>query len=81
MVHDLDPRIEPRRFIGESGRRISRGVVDDDHLVVPDRACGEKFLTQFGRCVQRSLQVLLFVPHREKHGETAEAWRRHRRSG
>ena len=81
MVHHLDSRVDSCRLISKSRRRIGRGIVHDDHLVIPDGSGGEEFLAELGRCVQCPLQVLLFVPHREKYGETAEAWRRHRRSG
>ena len=66
VVHHPHARVASGGLVGQLGSRIGRSVVHHDEFVVAYLARSHQFTCHIVAGVERSQDVLLFVPHREK---------------
>ena len=69
VVHDLHPRVGGGEGIGHRRCGVGGGIVDDDQLVVADRARLDEFIADLAAGSDGAFDVGLFVPHGEEDGE------------
>ena len=72
VVDDADTLVVRGDLVGDLARGVGRGVVDDDQFVVEDLTRTDEPLTRSAAGIERTLDVLLLVPHRIEDRELGE---------